>query len=144
MVLFSKRKDGSNKTKYFLVIIKSCTIGTFLIGRTLDCLSLPRLSRCHNTIALFKLGQQKMLFQTFGTYLPRRITNVDKINVANISLLPLNKRLFALWEGGSAYEINPKTLATIGIQSWSPQTKGLPFGAHYRQDQDGSIWNIGG
>jgi carotenoid cleavage dioxygenase len=87
--------------------------------------------------------QQKMLFQTFGTYLPRRITNVDKINVANISLLPLNKRLFALWEGGSAYEINPKTLATIGIQSWSPQTKGLPFGAHYRQDQDGSIWNIG-
>jgi carotenoid cleavage dioxygenase len=57
--------------------------------------------------------------------------------------LPLNKRLFALWEGGSAYEINPKTLATIGIQSWSPQTKGLPFGAHYRQDQDGSIWNIG-
>jgi carotenoid cleavage dioxygenase-like enzyme len=47
--------------------------------------------------------------------------------------LPLNKRLFALWEGGSAYEINPKTLATIGIQSWSPQTKGLPFGAHYRQ-----------
>jgi carotenoid cleavage dioxygenase-like enzyme len=40
-----------------------------------------------------------------------------KHNVANISLLPLNKRLFALWEGGSAYEINPKTLATIGIQS---------------------------
>jgi carotenoid cleavage dioxygenase len=78
----SKRKDGSNKTKYFLVIIKSCTIGTLLIGRTLDC--------------------------------------------SNISLLPLNKRLFALWEGGSAYEINPKTLATIGIQSWSPQTKGLP------------------
>jgi carotenoid cleavage dioxygenase len=34
--------------------------------------------------------QQKMLFQTFGTYLPRRITNVDKINVANISLLPFN------------------------------------------------------
>jgi hypothetical protein len=48
------------------------------------------------------------------------------------SQLPLNKRLFALWEGGSAYEINPKTLATIGIQSWSPQTKGLPFGAHYQ------------
>jgi carotenoid cleavage dioxygenase-like enzyme len=34
--------------------------------------------------------------------------------------LPLNKRLFALWEGGSAYEIDPETLKTIGIQSWSP------------------------
>ncbi|CAB5499244.1 carotenoid oxygenase family protein [Bathymodiolus thermophilus thioautotrophic gill symbiont] len=87
--------------------------------------------------------QQKMLFQTFSTYLPKRISSADEINVANISLLPLNNRLFALWEGGSAYEINPKNLKTIGIQSWSPQTKGLPFGAHYRQDQNGSIWNIG-
>lgn len=87
--------------------------------------------------------QQKMLFRAFGTYLPRRIANVDRINTANISLLPLNKRLFALWEGGSAYEIDPETLKTIGIQSWSPQTKGLPFGAHYHQDSDGSIWNIG-
>ncbi len=87
--------------------------------------------------------QQKRLLQTFGTYLPRRISNADQLNVANISLLPLNERLFALWEGGSAYEINPKTLKTIGVKSWSSQTKGLPFGAHYRQDQDGSIWNIG-
>ncbi|XP_056691556.1 carotenoid cleavage dioxygenase 7, chloroplastic isoform X2 [Spinacia oleracea] len=35
-------------------------------------------------------------------------------NVANTSILKWGGRLFCLWEGGTPYEINPKTLDTIG------------------------------
>jgi len=87
--------------------------------------------------------QQKNIYPTFGTSKKTRFKSADELNVSNISLLPINKQLFSLWEGGSAYEIAPKTLDTIGIKTWSAKTKGVPFGAHYRKDKDGSIWNIG-
>ncbi|CAO2834049.1 unnamed protein product [Amaranthus hypochondriacus] len=35
-------------------------------------------------------------------------------NVANTSILKWGERLFSLWEGGTPYEIDPKTLNTIG------------------------------
>lgn len=89
-----------------------------------------------------KQAKQK-LFDAFGTKGSQQITSADQINPANISVMPVGDELFATWEGGSFYQINPKTLETIGIKSYSPKTKGLPLGAHYKKDADSSIWNIG-
>ena len=69
--------------------------------------------------------------------------SADAQNVANISLVQHAGELLALWEGGSAHVIDPETLETRGRKDWSPETTGLPFGAHPRVDQDGSMWNIG-
>lgn len=67
----------------------------------------------------------------------------DAQNPANISLIEHAGELLALWEGGSPHLIDPETLETHGVKSWSDQTKGLPFGAHPRRDRDGSLWNVG-
>ena len=85
------------------------------------------------------------LFPGFGTQLPGmlRAPSADGINTANINVIRYNGELLALWEGGSAHRLDPDTLETLGLKSWSDQTKGLPFGAHPRVDQDGTLWNIG-
>ena len=88
---------------------------------------------------------QKILFSAFGTHNHRLSSggSADGQNVGNINLLEHAGELLALWEGGSAHVIDPDTLKTKGRKDWSNQTRGLPFGAHPRRDQDGSIWNIG-
>ncbi|MCG8696074.1 MAG: carotenoid oxygenase family protein [Minwuiales bacterium] len=82
---------------------------------------------------------------TFGTYLPdmRRAANADALNTANINMLHHGGELLALWEGGSAYRIEPDTLDTIGPKTWNPLTKGLPFSAHPRVDSQGTLWSFG-
>ncbi|RCS57517.1 carotenoid oxygenase family protein [Parvibium lacunae] len=87
----------------------------------------------------------KRLYTTFGTALAdsEPVYQIDDLNVANINTLTLNKQLYALWEAGSALEVEPDTLRTKGFKAWSPETKGLPFGAHPHPDSDGSWWNIG-
>ena len=87
----------------------------------------------------------KALRQTFGTNAPgmERAPNADFVNVANISVLWHADRLMALWEAGSPYALDPRTLDTLGRHDWSAKTKGLPFGAHPRIDTDGTLWNIG-
>lgn len=84
-------------------------------------------------------------FYGFGTAAAYLTTggSADGQNTANISLLKHAGELLALWEGGSPHIIDPVTLETKGRKSWSSETNGLPFGAHPRQDRDGSIWNIG-
>lgn len=67
----------------------------------------------------------------------------DDLNVANISVLPLGGDLLALWEAGSAWRIDPSTLATRGRKVFSPDTDGLSFSAHPRVDPDGRVWNFG-
>lgn len=74
---------------------------------------------------------------------PAPVTSPDSINVANISVLPHHNKLYALWEAGSPYEINPDTLETIGIHSFSEETSGVPFSAHPRVEPDGTLWNFG-
>lgn len=83
--------------------------------------------------------------QGFGTALPslRPPPNNDALNVANINVITHNGELLALWEGGSAYRLDPDTLDTLGLKTWSAQTKGLPFSAHPRKDADGTLWNFG-
>ena len=69
--------------------------------------------------------------------------NSDSGNVANTSLLPFQDELLALWEGGSAYRIDPDTLETLGRKDWRNDLKHMPFSAHPLRDTDGTLWNVG-
>ena len=48
-----------------------------------------------------------------------------------------------MWEGGSAYELDPATLATRGVKTWAPELRGMPFSAHPKVEPDGTVWNFG-
>ncbi len=86
----------------------------------------------------------RFLYPSFGTSVRRRVLdNNDTMNAANTNLLPLDGRLYALWEGGSAYEVDPATLATVGLKTWRGDLKAMPFSAHPKMDPDGGLWNFG-
>jgi all-trans-8'-apo-beta-carotenal 15,15'-oxygenase len=87
----------------------------------------------------------RALFQTFGTAGSSLTSgrSADEVNVANISVIKHNGELLALWEGGSAYRLDGETLETLGLKTWTEETAGLPFSAHPRVDQDGTLWNFG-
>ncbi|HEY0062922.1 MAG TPA: carotenoid oxygenase family protein [Telluria sp.] len=90
-----------------------------------------------------KAGQ--FLYTAFGTFVGRRgIKNNDTINAANTNLLPFNGRVYALWEGGSATEVDPVSLDTVGIKTWRDDLKSMPFSAHPKIDPEGGMWNFGG
>ena len=80
-----------------------------------------------------------------GTTVPERvpIRNNDDANTANTSVMTINGRLFALSEAGSAFELDPDQLETLGPVTWRPDLQALPFSAHPLQDRDGSWWNFG-
>ncbi len=87
----------------------------------------------------------KRLFTAFGTTFPGALapTSPDSLNVANTSVLALNGELLALWEGGSAYRLDPDTLQTRGPKVWRDDLAAVPFSAHPRVDTDGTVWNFG-
>ena len=87
----------------------------------------------------------RFLLPTFGTAIPaeRPVRGPDSVNVANTSVLRQGDALYALWEGGSAYELDPATLATRGVKTWSPELQGMPFSAHPKVEVDGTVWNFG-
>ena len=87
----------------------------------------------------------RALLQTFGTAGHGLMAgrSADETSVANISVIKHNGELLALWEGGSAYRLDEQTLSTLGLKSWTEDTAGLPFSAHPRTDQDGTLWNFG-
>jgi all-trans-8'-apo-beta-carotenal 15,15'-oxygenase len=86
----------------------------------------------------------RFLYSAFGTRINRApVKNNDGVNVANTNLLPFNGGLYALWEGGSAIELDPDTLATRGVKTWRADVKGMPFSAHPKMDPDGGLWNFG-
>ena len=87
----------------------------------------------------------KALQRGFGTALPGLppAASPASVNVANTSVLSHADRVFALWEGGMAYALEPTTLDTIGPHAWSPETAGLPFSAHPKLERDGTVWNFG-
>lgn len=102
-----------------------------------------RLVETERNIAEVK--SKNILFSAFGTHGHNLGSggSADGQNVGNISIIQHAGELLALWEGGSAHVVDPSTLKTESRKDWSPETKGLPFGAHPRIDQDGSLWNIG-
>jgi all-trans-8'-apo-beta-carotenal 15,15'-oxygenase len=86
----------------------------------------------------------EFLYPAFGTRFDRRgFRDNDSLNTANTNLLPFAGRLYALWEGGSATEVDPRTLATVGIKTWRDDLKAMPFSAHPKFEPDGTLWNFG-
>jgi carotenoid cleavage dioxygenase len=87
----------------------------------------------------------KRLAAAYGTPVPgaRPPAAPDELNVANTSVLPIGGELLALWEGGSAFRLDPETLETRGPKTWRADLKGMPFSAHPRVEPDGRVWNIG-
>lgn len=86
----------------------------------------------------------QFLYPGFGTALARRpAKGNDVLNAANTNLLPFHGRLYALWEGGSATELDPDSLATRGLVSWRSDFQAMPFSAHPKIGPDGSMWNFG-
>jgi all-trans-8'-apo-beta-carotenal 15,15'-oxygenase len=73
----------------------------------------------------------------------RPIRRPDDINTANTNIIHFDNKLYALWEAGSAYELNPTDLSSIGPRTWSAETAGAPFGAHPKIDRNGELWNVG-
>jgi all-trans-8'-apo-beta-carotenal 15,15'-oxygenase len=73
----------------------------------------------------------------------RAVSGPDDANTANISVLHLNGKTYALWEAGSAFEIDRDTLETKQMKTWRDDLEGMAFSAHPVYDADGSIWNVG-
>ncbi len=89
----------------------------------------------------------RFLYAGFGTEMAdsKPVDRPDVLNTANINLLSMNggRDLYALWEGGSAVQLDPQTLAVQGFKAWSPETAGASFSAHPRRAPDGTLWNFG-
>ncbi len=87
----------------------------------------------------------EFLLPAFGTAIKAKlpIRTSDTVNTANTNVVRLGDRLLALWEGGSAYDLDPATLETRGVVTWAPEMKGMPFSAHPKVEVDGTFWNFG-
>ena len=94
---------------------------------------------------LFDESKNKLSLIGFGTSSDDSLSTSgpDAFNVGNISVLPKEDQLWALWEGGSAWQMDPDSLATKGTVELSTESSGLPFSAHPRVEPDGTIWNFG-
>jgi carotenoid cleavage dioxygenase len=67
----------------------------------------------------------------------------DAFNTANTNALEHAGRVLAMWEGGSAYALDPQDLATQGPVTWRGDLQQVPFSAHPKVDPQGHLWNIG-
>lgn len=67
----------------------------------------------------------------------------DDTNAANTHVIAAGGKLLALWEAGSAYALDPETLATQGPVTFRPDLAHMPFLAHPRIEPSGRIWNVG-
>jgi len=87
----------------------------------------------------------RFLMPTFGSVPPdsQGMRGPDDMNAANTSVMMIDGALMALWEGGSAWELDPDTLESRGAKIWGEGLAGLPFSAHPKVDPDGTIWNFG-
>jgi len=67
----------------------------------------------------------------------------DTFNTANTNALEHAGRVLAMWEGGSAFALDPKDLSTTGVVTWKEGYEQVPFSAHPKRDAQGTLWNIG-
>ncbi len=68
--------------------------------------------------------------------------SADDANAANTSVLMSGGELLALWEGGSAWRMDPDTLESRGPKIWRDDLAGMPFLAHPKREPDGTVWNL--
>jgi all-trans-8'-apo-beta-carotenal 15,15'-oxygenase len=89
---------------------------------------------------------KKFLLPAFGSSIPssERVTGPDSMNTANTNALEHGGKLLAMWEGGSAIALDPKTMETLGPIAWQKGWEQMPFSAHPKIDPQGNLWNIGG
>jgi all-trans-8'-apo-beta-carotenal 15,15'-oxygenase len=87
----------------------------------------------------------RFLLPTFGTTIASDapIQGPDSFNVANTNAIEHAGRVLALWEGGSAFALDPKDLTTGGPVTWKEGFEQVPFSAHPKLDRAGHLWNIG-
>jgi carotenoid cleavage dioxygenase len=80
-----------------------------------------------------------------GTYIRNAVParNNDDFNTANTAVVKIGGRVFALWEGGSAIEVDAETLVARGPATWREDLVAVPFSAHPLLERDGSAWNFG-
>jgi carotenoid cleavage dioxygenase len=102
-----------------------------------------RLVRTPKLVAEHDAG--RFLFPAFGTTIASDapIQGPDSINVANTNAIEHAGRVLALWEGGSAFALDPNDLATRGPVTWEEGFEQVPFSAHPKLDAAGHLWNIG-
>lgn len=72
-----------------------------------------------------------------------RLGSNDDANAANTAVMVAGDEVWALWEGGSPLAMDRADLSTKRFVSLRDDLKGMPFQAHPRYDQDGTIWNVG-
>jgi all-trans-8'-apo-beta-carotenal 15,15'-oxygenase len=108
---------------------------------------LGRLVRTPKLIAEQKAG--RFLYAAYGTKIEPNDPNAapaqgpDSFNTANTSVIEHAGRVLAMWEGGSAFEMRPDDLATLGPVTWQQGLAAMPFSAHPKRDAAGHLWNIG-
>ncbi|MEO8525192.1 MAG: carotenoid oxygenase family protein, partial [Caldimonas sp.] len=87
----------------------------------------------------------RFLYPTFGTGIQSEapVQGPDSMNVANTNAIEHAGRVLAMWEGGSAYALDPKDLSTDGPVTWKEGFEQVPFSAHPKVDAAGHLWNIG-
>jgi carotenoid cleavage dioxygenase len=94
-----------------------------------------------------KLEQQagRFVMSALGTQIDGGPPSIgpDAFNVANTNAIEHAGRVLALWEGGSAYGLDPKDLSTQGPITWRADLQQVPFSAHPKVDASGHLWNIG-
>ena len=117
--------------------IAEFTIQEKRIGLRVHVLKTPKFQ--------FESRQRRLMAPGFGSLgapeYPAQ--GPDSFNPANISVLYHGGRLFALWEGGSALELDPITLESQGFLTLRRDLVQAPFGAHPKLAADGSLWNVG-
>ncbi len=87
----------------------------------------------------------RFLYSAFGTGIQSDapVSGPDSFNTANTNAIEHAGRVLALWEGGSAFALDPKDLATLGPVTWKEGYEQVPFSAHPKVDATGHLWNIG-
>ncbi|MDQ2928258.1 MAG: carotenoid oxygenase family protein [Pseudomonadota bacterium] len=87
----------------------------------------------------------RFLYSAFGTGIQSEapIQGPDSMNVANTNAIEHAGKVLAMWEGGSAFALDPKDLSTIGPVTWKEGFEQVPFSAHPKLDSTGNLWNIG-
>jgi all-trans-8'-apo-beta-carotenal 15,15'-oxygenase len=104
---------------------------------------IGRLVRTPKLLAEQQAGL--FLYDAFGTRIgsDTPAQGPDSYNVANTNALEHAGRVLALWEGGSAFALNPEDLSTLGAITWQEGLAQMPFSAHPKLDAEGTLWNFG-
>ena len=90
-------------------------------------------------------GAGRFLFSAFGTTIrsDAPVQGPDSLNTANTNAIEHAGRVLAMWEGGSAFALDPRDLSTLGPVTWKEGFEQVPFSAHPKLDAAGQLWNIG-